>query len=104
MTYRYAPLLMLALTAFGCSSSESKGSPSKSSSPSPSANPSEDASDNLGKLSSPLRVTITVPGVAPGEENKKCLKVPPPNRGPVEMGSVHNTLSKATHHRRFGGN
>lgn len=95
MTYRYAPLMMLALTAFGCSSSESKGSPSKSSSPTPSDEPDEDATANL---SSPLSVTITVPQVAPGEENTKCLQVRLPNPGPVEIGRVHNTLSEISHH------
>ena len=98
MTYRYAPLLMLALTAFGCSSPEAKGSPSKSSKPSPSENPSQDASDNLANLSSPLRVTITVPQVPPGEESTKCLKVRLPNTGAVEIGRVHNVLSEASHH------
>jgi hypothetical protein len=98
MTYRYVPLLTLALSAFGCSSSDSKGPPSKSSSSSPSEQPSQDASDNLGNLSSPLRVTITVPQVAPGEENTKCLKIRLPNTDPVEIGRVHNTLSEVSHH------
>ncbi|HEX3594022.1 MAG TPA: hypothetical protein VHU80_02940 [Polyangiaceae bacterium] len=83
---------MLAMTAAGCSSGTPEGSSKSHASP---AEPIEDATANLA---SPLSVTITIPQVAPGEENTKCLKVRLPNANAIEIGRVHNLLSEASHH------
>ena len=46
----------------------------------------------------PLKVTMTIPDVPPGEEGTKCYKVHLGNTAPVKIGKVHNVLSKASHH------
>ncbi len=91
MTRRYAPFLSLALTLAGCSSTKTGGT----STPTVPERPKEDASANLA---SPLSLTITIPQVAPGEENTKCLQVRLGNTDPVKIGRVHNKLSAVSHH------
>lgn len=57
--------------------------------------PAKDASTNLA---SPLTVSISIPGVAPGYEGTKCQKIRLGNSNAVKIGEIHNKLSPASHH------
>ena len=44
----------------------------------------------------PLRLSIKVPSVAPGSEGTQCVRVNLGNQGPIQVGKIHNTLSKSS--------
>jgi hypothetical protein len=46
----------------------------------------------------PLRLSITIPAVPPGTEGTKCVRVLLGNEGQINVGKIHNTLSKSSHH------
>lgn len=46
----------------------------------------------------PLRLSIKVPGVPPGTEGTKCLRVGLGNDAPIHVAKIHNTLSQSSHH------
>lgn len=46
----------------------------------------------------PFRLSVTIPGVAPGEEGTRCVKARLGNTEPVRVGRIHNLLSRASHH------
>jgi hypothetical protein len=46
----------------------------------------------------PLKVSISVPNVAPGQEGTECVQVKLSNAAPVDIIQLHNRLSAASHH------
>jgi hypothetical protein len=82
----FAPIFALAA---GCTTA-GKDTPGRSNAP--------QTNDGSATLASPLRISITVPAVPPGEEGTKCIKVLLGNADAVDIGEIHNTLSPASHH------
>ncbi|HVU05417.1 MAG TPA: hypothetical protein VHE30_26905 [Polyangiaceae bacterium] len=60
--------------------------------------PSASDAGESAELGAPLEISITVPGVQPGEEGTKCLQLPLGNTEAVAIGKIENTLSTASHH------
>jgi hypothetical protein len=84
VTYSLLPLLALLA---GCSSTDGGTEVGKE--------PVVPGDETYGE---PIKVTMTIPGVAPGEEGTRCMKVHLGNEAPLKIGKVHNLLSPASHH------
>jgi hypothetical protein len=52
----------------------------------------------VDKFAAPLKVSITVPDVAPGVEGTRCVKVRLGNTSALNIGRIHNTLRAHSHH------
>ena len=45
-----------------------------------------------------MKLSVTIPKVAPGQEGTKCIQLKLPNTSPFDVVQVHNKLSPASHH------
>jgi hypothetical protein len=45
-----------------------------------------------------MKLSVTVPKIAPGQEGTKCIQLKLPNAAPLEIVQLHNKLSPASHH------